>query len=557
MKQKIFVISIVTALGLSIIGYYFPRVKAVTIIETFPSASSFSNDFGTEVDTQLSNISFLNSIDSNNDGQEDILAINNDGKGAIIIRSNASYTTFAGLNFNAIPQSQIIEDFTNDNLPDIISLLPEKRAQSMAWRYGKITQVTNNSFAIDTPLRQNILGGSTIIAPNGKQYSVQKNNGPNDEAPANSIFLDKEIGSADSLPAYTTFLSTNQYVAYLLPTQKTIESAQVQVHINRDKNNFASPTCSLYLPKTDQAITALASGDFNGDQKKDLVIISHPRVELPTTRFQATYDSDRRVLTITLTVPNNEFTTSDLRGSYFSFSKYTDQLFKIASNTNNQIVINILIPPSGANVEDLKNAMAAGDSFWLTLNDEANSTNHTYLGNGEGCFTYTGEVKGLIYASNFGHVTLPGADSLADNNRTVITDTSLSLLPVDSFANRQIKIGENTYTIEHNDQGHIYLPPEVGDITGNTRSIASTTAVSTYTIMPLSPAIRVNLDEATQIVSVFREIPNELSTMIDYKPLPEDNPWLRPIDIDDDGDIDIIFIHQNRLFLKLNNERSR
>lgn len=557
MKSKVY-LALAACISLLIIAIvFFPYASAVTITETFPGGASFSNDFGSEIQTDLSDIAFLNVIDSNNDQKDDILVIDKNGKGAVVAKGGTNYQTFSGLDFTTVPQSQIIEDFTGDNLPDIISLTPANKAFSKAWHYGKITQVANDYFTLDIPLRKNILGGSTIIAPNGKQYSVQKNNNPDDDAPRNAIYLDKELGSSAELPAYTTFLQTNQYVAYLLPTSTKVTNNNLLVHVNKGANNFVPTECPAYIPVTTESITALASMDTNGDNKKDLILISHPHTQIRTTRVQSTYSADSKILTFTFSVVANDFTARDLRGSYFSFNQYEEHLFKITANTNTEITVNIQLPPTGTSLETIKTLITSGDSFWLTLNDATSATYMNYLGDNTGCFTYTGEVKGTIFASNFGKPILPGAQSPTETDRTIITDTTISLLPADSYANRQIRVGDGAFTIEHNDQGHIYLSPEYGDITNQLPSAIQNTVATGYIILPLRPEIAINLDDANQIVSIFREIPLEITNLINAVPLPTENPWLRPLDIDQDRDIDLIFIHQNRLFLKLNNERSR
>lgn len=557
MRLKIFLSILVFVTLAATALYLLPSARALAPQETFPSASSFARGLGTEIETDLSDIAFLNIIDSTNSRRADILAINSIGKGAIVSKSGESYRTYQGLDFASVPNAQIISDVTGDDLPDIISLLPAKKIPSKEWHYGKITQVGADYFSIDVPLRKNILTSSTIIAPNGKQYVVSKNNNPDDDSPRNAIYLETEIGNTSAIPPYTTFLQINQFIAFLVPLTVPTEEPSLMVHINQNNNNFTPTECRMYIPRDIQHITSLATLDVNNDGKKDLALLAHPRELLHTTSVRSSYNADSKVLTFTMVPAINEIGRRDLRGSYFSLTKNPDQLFKIESNTDNQIVVNIQLPPSGDGLDTLKNSFQSGDNFWLTLNDEASRENLVYFGDNTGCFTYTGEIQGIVYEGNFGRALLPNANTLPDSNRTIITDTTLSLLPINSFANRRLRIESDSYTIEYNDQGHIYLATQHGDITAQLPSVAAGNVATTYTIEALTPQPSVNLDRADQITNTFRDIPNEITSMINTIPLATTNPWIRPVDIDQDTDIDLLFIHQNHIFLKLNNERSR
>lgn len=553
-KKIIFTGLAVIVCGISVA---LPPAKAIVPIETFPTATSFNQSMGTEVPVDLQGISFLNVIENRNNGKKQLIVADDSGKGAIVEKENDHYRTYQGLQWNKVPVAQVISDITGDNLKDIISLLPASQGDTKAWHYAKIIQVNSNSIQIDTPLRKNILAQSTIIAPNGKQYSVQNNNGPQEDSPPNTLFLAKEVGSGstDPLPSYNMLFQTNQYIAYLLPLKKAIDLPRIEIHKNLGDNNFSALACTPYIPATIDKITSLVTQDINADQKMDLILLTHPREEFQSTNVQSTYNAEQKILTLTIQVPPAQIQSRNLIGSYFSFGSFPEQLYKIRGNTNNQIVIDIGLPNNGDGLSTLQTTLQSGDRFWITLNDEGSRKMLLYQGDGQGCFTYQGTQSGTVFETSYGQIKLPGAEQSTEASRTVITDTNASFLPIDSLANRKLTVAGHQYTIEHNDQGHLFLTAADGDLRQTIPDILHNQTPTQYQIDSLTPEPTVNLEQAEQIVNVYREIPLEIDRLIDSKPLATNQAWVRPIDIDSDSDIDLLFINQKKVFLKTNNER--
>lgn len=545
---------------LSIIGsvYLSFSVQAEVQIETFPIATSFDQNLGNEIQTDLTEVNFLNVLDSNNDRQPELLAIDSDAKGAIIVKQADNYRSFKGLEWERIPQGQIIGDITADNLPDIISLLPAQKSSSKEWHYGKITAVSSDKFKIDISLRKNILAQSTIIGPNGKQYQVAKNNGPQDETDPDFIFLAKSLepDAGVSLPNYSTFLAVNQFIAYLLPVEMAVSTPSIVIHKNMGNHNFVEGACTPHIPADITTVTSLVLGDINNDRKKDFALLTHPREQLNSSHLQTNYNNDSKIFTLTIQVPSNQIRERNLAGSFFSFNKFPQHLFRIRENTSNQITVVIQLTQNAVGLNILQSSMLAGDTFWLTLNDEVSRKAHVYLGDNQGCFTYTNTIKGTVFETSFGRVTLPGANAVSENERTILTDTTTSFLPIDSLVNRSVTILGQSYTIEHNDRHHLFLAPGDGDLRPRVTDALHSRAPSVYEIQESRPTLTLDLTSVDQIMNIYRDVPNGINNLIDNPPLAENATWVRPVDIDQDTDIDLVFIQQKRLFLKLNNERT-
>jgi len=539
------------------------QTKAVSVGMTFPSAGSFDPNAGVQISSDITDIAFLNILDVNGDSGSDLFVSNAAGEGGIITKEGTNFRTFSSIKLPEAPVAQLAADITGDSKPDLVSLIPPKLIGSKEWRYAKITGVAADHFVTDATLRKNALMQSTIIAPDGKQYQVKENNGSHEDG---FIFLEKQLvpepTTEEPLPDFNTFLHVDEYVAYLLPVQKITQNYNITVHKNSgENNNFEASNCSLYIPLDIRTITAMSVGDVNRDDKADLVLTTHNSEEMNVVSFPspdspASYDAASHTATLTMNIPPSQINGRDLRGSFFGFVNEPQTLFRIRDASASQIIVDFVLPDTGDGFETLKTALVPGDRIHAVLNDESSKKDLIYFGDGSGCFTYTGEMSGTIFESSFGKVVLPGASEVASESRSVITDSNNNFLPANSLGGRKLQIGTNAYTIEQNDQGHFFIDSSSGDITGNSPDILGAKTFTTYKIAAVDPLPTIDPLTITATTPIVIDVPDEIQALVGTFRLAEANPWIRPIDIDQDTDIDLIYIHDRSLFLKTNNERT-
>jgi len=79
---------------------------------------------------------------------------------------------------------------------------------------------------------------------------------------------------------------------------------------------------------------------------------------------------------------------------------------------------------------------------------------------------------------------------------------------------------------------------------------------TTYKIAAVDPLPTIDPLTITATTPIVIDVPDEIQALVGTFRLAEANPWIRPIDIDQDTDIDLIYIHDRSLFLKTNNERT-
>ncbi len=535
------------------------QTKAITGGPIFPSAVNFDPNAGIQIASDIRDIAFLNVLDANGDNQSDLFVSSSSGEAGIVTKPGTDFRTFAGIKLPEAPTAQLVADVTGDVQVDLVSLIAPKLIGSKDWRYARITNVTGGDFVTDAILRKDILTQSTIIAPDGKQYQVKENRSPDD---GGAIFLSKQlvpmpVPEDAPLPDFNTFLRINEYIAYLLPAQKITDNYQVIVHTNSGENNFAAPNCPVYIPRSINTITAMSTGDINADGKADLILTTHNNAEMNITSFAAgspSYDGLTHTATLTMNIPAAQINGRDLRGSYFSFVSDPQTLFPIRDAGADQITVDFVLPDTGDGFETIKTALVPGERIHITFNDASNRKDLIYFGDGSGCFTLTDTITGTIFESSFGQVVLPGATEISTDSRSIITDPNNNFLPVDSLAGRKLQIGSSEYTIERSDQGHLFIQPADGDITDTVPDILRARIFTAYAITALSPIPSIDPLSITSTTAIVPAIPNEIQALTGTFRLSEGNPWLSPLDIDQDTDLDLVYIHDQAIFLKTNNE---
>lgn len=537
------------------------QTKAITVGIAFPNATSFDHSAGVQITSDIADISFLNILDANGDNKADLFISSSTGESGIITKEGTNFRTYSGIKLPEAPTAQLAADMTGDTKPDLISLIAPKLTGSKEWRYAKITSVAPDHFVTDAILRKNSLMQSTIIAPDGKQYQVKENNVADENG---FIYLAKQLVpepvSEEPLPDFNTFLHTNQYIAYLLPAQRITQNYQVIVHKNIGENNFEALTCSVYIPRDIKTITAISTADANRDSKADLILTTHNDEEMnvinSATAVSPSYDQPTHTATLRINIPSSQINGRDLRGSFFSFVNSPQTLFPIRDATASQITVNFVLPDTGDGFEALKTALNPGDRIHIVFNDESSKKDLIYFGDGKGCFTLTSAMSGTVFESTFGRIILPEATEITSDPRSIITDPNNNFLPINSLSGRRVQIGTNSYTIGQNDQGHVFLEPQAGDITRQSPDILGSKLFTSYTIAPIDPLPIVDPTSITNSITITIDVPNEIQALVGtFKPT-EANPWIRPIDIDQDTDLDLVYIHDRSLFLKTNNERT-
>ncbi len=556
-KKHLKQIGVIIFIGLLVL--VATQTRAVVVGITFPTASSFDRSAGIQITSDITNVAFLNVLDANGDSKTDLFVSNAAGEAGIVTKEGTGFRTFSGIKLPEAPTAQLAADVTGDTKPDLVSLIAPKLSGSKEWRYAKINSVAPDYFITDAVLRKNVLLQSTIIAPNGRQYQVKENHGPDTD---NAIYLAKQLipepAADEALPDFNTFLHANEYIAYLLPAQKIVQNYEVVVHKNSGENNFAAVDCSMYIPRDIKTITAMSTGDINRDSKTDLVLTTHSNEEMTVISFpsEPSYDVASHTATLIMNIPPTQINGRDLRGSFFSFVNNPQTLFPIRDASASQITVDFILPDTGDGFETIKTALVPGDKIQIILNDDGSKKDLVYLGDGGGCFTLSDDMKGGVFESSFGRVILPGATDISTESRSVITDPNNNFLPVDSLAGRSLQIGTNTYSIEHNDQGHLFLTPSAGDISSNAPDILGSKVFTSYTVAAITPTPIIDPATITNAIPITIDVPNEIQALVGTFRLTEANPWLRPVDIDQDADLDLVYIHDHAIFLKTNNERT-
>lgn len=533
-------------------------LQAVAERESFPDTASFDQSTGTAINTSLNQIAFISTMKQDETDQENIVAFDETGNGAIIARENGEFRTYTGLKLPQTPLALLSADISNDQKEDLVSILPPQWINSKDWRRARIVEVGSNYIITDKLLRKNILTQSTIISNSGNQYIVKSNTGPTDDSPRNAIYLDKQIAPEENptLADYRELFSVGQYVSYLMPIKAI--SKNIAVHVNKSTGspNLITVDCKPFIPRDIATPTALAIGQFGGDNNLDLSLITHTSEELQSNNVSTTYNTDTHVLTFTIAVPQSMIRSRNLTGSYISFTSSPNKLIPIRQGTENQLIVDVTLPATGEGLEAFQTALLPGDIFWLTTNTDDTKRELIYYGNGQGCFSYTGSLKGAVLETSYGQVTLPHASAVGTTSRSVITDLNANWLPIDSLANRSIRVSDNQYTIEHNDQYHLYLEAAAGNVSAQVPDALHQKASTPYEIvaidpLPVSPEVRM-----TKVVSLVIDTPSSIQSMIGGTTLTSNKPQVRSIDIDQDGDKDIIYLNAGHIFLKINNENS-
>ncbi len=490
--------------------------------------------------------------------QENIVAFDETGNGAIIARENGEFRTYTGLKLPQPPLALLSADISNDQKEDLISILPPKWISSKDWRRARIIEVGSDYIITDQLLRKNILTQSTIISNSGNQYIVKSNTGPTDDSPRNAIYLDKQIAPEENptLADYRELFSVGQYVSYLMPIKAISKNITVLVNKSTGSPNLITVECKPFIPQDIATPTALAIGQFGGDNNLDLSLITHTSEELQSSNVSTAYNTDTHVLTFTIAVPPSMIRSRNLTGSYISFTSSPNKLIPIRQGTENQLIVDVTLPATGEGLEAFQTALLPGDIFWLTTNTDDTKRELIYYGDGQGCFSYTGSLKGAVLETSYGQVTLPNASAVGATTRSVITDLNANWLPIDSLANRAIRISDNQYTIEHNDQYHLYLEAAAGNVSAQVPDALHQRASTAYEIVAIDPLPVSREERMTKIVSLVMDTPSSIQSMIGGTTLTSNKPQVRSIDIDQDDDKDIIYLNAGHIFLKINNENS-
>jgi hypothetical protein len=533
-------------------------LQAVAERESFPDPSSFDQSTGTAINTNLSQIAFISTMKQDESDQENIVAFDETGNGAIITRENGEFRTYTGLKLPQTPLALLSADLSNDQKEDLVGILPPQWISSKDWRRARIIEVGSNYIITDQLLRKNILTQSTIVSNSGNQYIVKSNTGPTDDSPRNAIYLDKQIAPEENptLADYRELFSVGQYINYLMPIKAI--SKNITLHVNKSTGspNLIPMACKPFIPQDIATPTALAIGQFGGDNNLDLSLITHTSEELQSSNVSTAYNTDSHVLTFTIAVPPSMIRSRNLTGSYISFTSGPNKLIPIRQGTENQLIVDVTLPATGEGLEAFQTALLPGDIFWLTTNTDDTKRELVYYGDGQGCFSYTGSLKGAVLETSYGQVTLPNASAVGTTSRSVITDLNANWLPIDSLANRTIRISDNQYTIEHNDQYHLYLEAAAGNVSARVPDALHQRASTAYEIVAIDPLPVSTEERMTKVTSLVMDTPSSIQSMIGGTTLTSNKPQVRAIDIDQDGDKDIIYLNAGRIFLKINNENS-
>lgn len=533
-------------------------IQATAEIESFPEVSHFDHSTGTQLATDINNISFIGTIKNDADTQQSIVAFDEQGKGGIITYDNGNTRTFTGLNFSRTPTAQLSYDVTNDQKEDLISILPGKWIDSKTWHRARVLEVGSNYLVIDQLIRKDILTQGTVIAKDGKQYAIRSNTGPTDPSPRNAIYLDKQITPSEesNLGDYRSRFVSGEYISYLAPTKVISENPKIVIAHNLGNHNFEIQTCTPYLPQNIDTITSLAVGRFDSNNTIDLDIITHQTEEMSSSNVTTNYASDSHTLTFTIAVPPNAIHSRNLTGSYVSFMNSPEKLFPIRAASSNQLIVDLVLPDTGEGVDNFQTALLPGGTFLMTSNTDDSKHDLIYSGDGRGCFSYTGEMKGVALENSYGKVLLPNATALTSDSRSVITDLNANFLPINSLAGRKVRLGSQEYTIEANDQYHIFLTPQDGDISQRIGDILHQHQTNEYSILASTTIPTADTANMQKITTLVVDVPSSIQAMIGGTTLEGGKPMVRAIDIDHDGDKDLIYLNNQHIFLKKNNEIS-
>lgn len=533
-------------------------IQATAELESFPNMTTFSQNTGVEVPSTINTIKFIGTIKQDDANKEDIVAFDDSGKGGIITQQNDNFRTYAGLNLTKTPVAMLSYDLTQDQKEDLISILPAEWLDSKSWQRARIVEVGSDYLITDQLLRKNILTQSTIISNDGSQYSIKSNTGPTDDTPRNAIYLEKQLAPEEnnSLDDYRTLFSAGQNISYLLPTKVISKNLQVAISTNLGDHNFASASCTPFIPQNIETLTSMAVGQFGGDSNIDLRLTTHTTETMSNSNVATSYNPDSHVITFTISVPPSQIHDRNLTGSYISFTASPNKLLPIRQGTSNQLIVDITLPDTGEGVDAFQASLLPGDRFLLTSNTDDSKKDLVYKGDGQGCFTYSGSIQGTVLESSFGNTHLPNANELTGEPRSVITDLNANFLPIDSLVGRTLLIGTTSYDIEHNDQYHLYLAPAAGNISGTVLDIIHNHTTTNYTIEAIAPAPTFSEADDLKVVTLVVDIPSSVQAVIGGLSLEGGKPMVRAIDIDQDGDKDIIYLKSDHIFLKKNNEIS-
>lgn len=533
-------------------------LHAVAERESFPDTSTFDQSTGTAINSTLESIQFISTVKQDNSDQEDIIAFDATGNGAIITKERSEFRTYRGLKMPEAPIAMLSADLSADQKSDLVSMLPPKWISTKDWRRARIIEVGSDYIITDQLLRKNILTQSTVISNNGNQYIVKSNTGPTDESPRNAIYLDKQIEPEENptLEDYRDLFSVGEYISYLMPIKAISKNASIVISRNNGSHNFINLACKPFVPQDIATPTALAVGEFSGDRNIDLSIITHASEELSSNNVTTAYNTDTHILTFTISVPPSQIRSRNLTGSYISFTSSPNKLIPIRQGTDNQLIVDITLPATGEGLEAFQTAILPGDLFWLITNTDDTKQELIYAGDGQGCFSYTGSIKGSILETSYGQVKLPNAAEVGGQARSVITDLNANWLPIDSLADRKIRIGDNQYNIEHNDQYHLYLTPSAGNISDRVADAIHQNTTTNYDIISIDPQPVSSEETMTKVSTLVMDTPSSIQALIGGTTLQSNKPQVRSIDIDQDGDKDLIYLNAGRIFLKLNNETS-
>lgn len=533
-------------------------LHAVAERESFPDTGFFDQNTGTAITSSLNPISFINTIKQDATSQEDIIAFDETGKGAIISRVNGEFRTYNGLKLPQPPLATLSADLSNDQKEDLISLLPAKWISSKDWRRARIVEVGSDYIITDQLLRKNILAQATVVSNSGNQYTVRSNTGPTDDSPRNAIYLDKQIAPEENptLADYRELFTVGQYVSYLMPVKTISTNVSLLVNKSSGSPNLTTVSCKPFIPHDIATPTALAIGQFGGDSNLDLSLITHTTEELQSSNVSTAYNAETHIITFTISVPPSMIRSRNLTGSYISFTNSPNKLIPIRQGTENQLLVDITLPATGEGLEAFQTALLPGDIFWLTTNMDDSKRELIYYGDGQGCFSFTGSLKGTVLETSFGQVKLPNASQTGTESRSIITDLNTNWLPIDSLANRSVRIGDNQYTIDHNDQYHLYLEASAGNISARVPDAIHQGVSTNYEIVALEPQPASSEENIIEVVTMVMDTPSSIQSMIGGTTLTTNKPQVRAIDIDQDTDKDIIYLNAGRIFLKINNEIS-
>lgn len=560
MKSRNLLISGITTLLIASVAsaLWLTAIQATAEIESFPDMTTFDQNTGIEVPSTLSAIKFIGTIKQDSTEKEDIIAFDGSGNGGIVTQENDNFRTYAGLKLAKTPVAMLSYDLTRDQKDDLVSILPAEWLDSKTWQRARIVEVGSDYLITDQLLRKNILTQSTVISSEGAQYSIKSNTGPTDDTPRNAIYLEKQLAPEEnnSLDDYRTMFSAGQYISYLLPTKVINQNLQVSVNTNLGNHNFAAVACTPFVPQDIETLTAMAVGQFGGDSNIDLRLTTHTTEVMSNSNVATAYNPDSHVLTFTISVPPSQIHDRNLTGSYISLTASPNKLLPIRQGTTNQLIVDITLPDTGEGVDAFQSSLLPGDRFLLTSNTDETKKDLVYKGDGQGCFTYTGSMQGTVLESSFGNTHLPNATEQTTEPRSVITDLNANFLPIDSLAGRSLLIGTTSYGIEHNDQYHIYLAPAAGNISSAALDIIHQHTTTNYTVAPVTPTPTFSDTDDLKVVTLVVDIPSSVQAVIGGLNLEGGKPMVRAIDIDQDGDKDIVYLKSGHIFLKKNNEIS-